>query len=192
MSYKKQLAALMLTTALLTAPVLAFAHEHGGKGGHEKPMECKSAHLTEAQKELFHQTMLKVHEENQQAHEDMHKLREQMHAAMKAQPFDKPAFLALKSQIDAKRAQLEQNRAEAFASIADKYTPEQRACLMHKIEHHKGMHHGMHEGMHEGWGHEHHAEWHHGEAMMYSSSQQQSPTTLGQSHSDGYPPYTQH
>ncbi len=193
MSYRNRLAALLLTTALVTAPCLAsaaYAHEHGDWDGSAQTMECKHEHFTEAQRKLLQETMHKLHEGHKQAFEEMHKLHESLHKVLSAESFDGNAFLSLASQIEAKRVQLEKSHAEAFASIAGQFTPEQRVHLMHMFRHH---HHGdmHHAGMrddregHEGW---HHHDGH--EGWFHHGDNDQNPTTIGQYQNDGYPPYT--
>jgi|GEM_PF-4512873 Spy/CpxP family protein refolding chaperone len=158
MQYRANLAMLLLSTALITAPVMttaAYAHDGGDQGS---CMHCEHEHLSEAKKELLHTTFKKLHESNKAVFEELHKLHKERHDILVAKTFNKAAYLSVTTKIDEKRAELEKSRAEAFASIADKFTPEERERLGHMMGHHH--HHGG--WRHAGWKHgEGHEGWHH-------------------------------
>ena len=166
MKTRLKCAALLLSAALIGAPVLsapAFAHEDGGKGG----MSCEhEQHLSKAKQELLHTTMKKVFEDNKAVFEDMHKLMKQKHDILAAKTFDKDAFLSVEDKISQDRAQLEKAHVEAFASIASKFTPEEREHLGRMFGHHHHPHGGWD---HAGWGHEGHEGWKHHDGMKDGS-----------------------
>jgi Spy/CpxP family protein refolding chaperone len=196
MKYKTRLATLLLSTALIAAPCFAsaaYAHEQGGwdKSG---SAECAHKHLSEAQIKLLHETMHKAHEANKGTIEEMHKLREERRNILAAKTFDKAAFLSITAQIEKKHEQLKKSRIQAFASIADKFTPEERERLAHMLAHrHHGMRHaGWHHGEgHEGWHHHHHdgqEGWRHHEGQEDGANNQNQ--TPPKSNREDYPPYS--
>lgn len=164
MNTRLKCASLLLSAALIAAPVLsapAFAHEDGGKGGHE--MSCEHRHhLSDAKREMLHSTMEKVFEDNKTVFEDMHTLMKQKHDILAAKTFDKDAFLSVEDKISQDRVQLEKAKVEAFASIADKFTPEEREHLGRMFGHHHHHHGGW---QHAGWDHEGHDGWKHHNGM---------------------------
>jgi Spy/CpxP family protein refolding chaperone len=197
MTYKKYLAALLLSTAFISLPCLsgaAYAHGHEGSDKSASSMECRYGRLTETQRKLLHETMHRLHETNKKAFENMHKLHESLHRVLTADTFDKKAFLSVTADIQAKRAELETSRVQAFASIAGQFTPEQRKHLMRMFAHHRHHHHGMrhrggwqHGEGHEGWNHE---GWEHHERWPQGGMSGNSPTTVGQyNRNTDYPPY---
>lgn len=146
-------ASLLLSVALIAAPALsvpAFAHEDGGKGEHG--MSCEHEHLSKAKQELLQSTMKKVFEDNKAVFEDMHKLMKQKHDILAAKAFDKDAFLSVEDKISQDRDQIKKAHAQAFASIASKFTSEEREHLGRMFGHHH--HHGG--WQHAGWNHEGH------------------------------------
>ena len=161
MKTRLKCAALLLSAALIGAPVLsapAFAHEGGGKGG----MSCEhEQHLSKAKQEILHSTMKKVFEDNKAVFEDMHKLWKQKHDILAAKTFDKDAFLSVEDKISQDRDQLEKAHIQAFASIASKFTPEEREHLGRMFGHHH--HHG-------GWDHKGHEGWKHHDGMKDGAS----------------------
>jgi Spy/CpxP family protein refolding chaperone len=217
---KKTLAALLLSTALVTAPALAgTCYAHDGQGWSEDGGQKDSwadhkgmdhAHFTDAQRQLIHSAMQKLHETNKPLREELHQLHGQMHDVMQADPFDQQAFLSLTDKIDAKRGAMKRNREQAFASIAGQFPPQQRKHLAHiflkRHKHHHGHHH---HGMQDGWNHDgnrdggHGDGWHHGdrEDTVHSDWQKNdgAPQELndeGQfvpqnSRNSAYPPYQQ-
>ncbi|MGB9152163.1 MAG: periplasmic heavy metal sensor [Alphaproteobacteria bacterium] len=156
--YKTSLAALLLSAALISAPTLsgnAYAHDDSDKSAHK--MYCEHEFLSKAHRELLHSTMKQVHEDNKAVFEEMHKLFKEKQDILAAKTFDKDAFLSVAAKIEEKRDQLEKARVEAFASIADKFTPAEREHLGRMFGHHH--HGGMH---HDGWKHgEGHGDWKH-------------------------------
>ena len=158
MKYKTSLATLLFFATLLAASGLtsiAYAHDDGGKSG--SGMHCEHQHLSQAKIDLLRTAMKKVHEENKDVFEELHKLHKEQHDILAAKTFDKAAYLSVSAKIEAKRDQLVKAHTEAFASIADKFTPEEREHLVRKFGHRHGHHHG-------GW---HHAEWKHGEERQH-------------------------
>ncbi|MGB9153057.1 MAG: periplasmic heavy metal sensor [Alphaproteobacteria bacterium] len=145
MKYKTSLAALLLSAALISAPALSSAaYAHDGSDQSDHKMHHEHEFLSKSSRELLHSTMQKVHEDNKAVFEDMDKLSKEKQDILAAKTFDKDAFMSVEMKIEENRGQLERARAEAFASIADKLTPEERAHLGRMFGHHH--HHG-------GWKH---------------------------------------
>jgi Spy/CpxP family protein refolding chaperone len=142
MKNRTRLTALLLS-ALVSAPCLssvAYAHDGWNKAG--STMECEHKHLSEVQLKLIHETMRQLHEDHQQVFKEMHKLHEKQRDILAADTFDKEAFLAVTAQIDKRHEQLDKSRLQAFASIADKFTPEERERLAHMFSHRHNGHGG--------------------------------------------------
>lgn len=216
MKYKLQLAALLLSTALVTTPGFsgaAFAHDMGdSKSPAQSASPVRSAHvhhshLTKDQAELLQSTLKQVEESNKDVCESIRGLHDQLDGILTAPEFDKDAYLSVVSQIEEKHLLVEKNNAEAFASIGDKFSPKQREGIAklfsHHMKHkgwkHDGVHnesehhmHGHHNGHHKG----EHA-WHHPNVEGYDVNGGQAsggtPNNLqigvfnGQS---DYPPYS--
>ena len=161
MKYKNSVATLLLSAAIISASGLtsvAYAHEGWNKS--DPSMHCEQGHLSKEKIELLRSAFKKVHEDNKTVFEELHKLRKEQHDILVAKAFNKEAFLSVSAKIEQKRAQLAKSHAQAFASIADKFTSEERERLSRMWRHHHGHHHG-------GWGHhewkqgEGHEGWHH-------------------------------
>ena len=170
MKVKTGLAALLLSAALIAAPGLTSnAYAHDGWNKSEHTAHCEHSHLSKDKIELLHATFKEFHEDNKEDILALRNLHRALHDVLKAPNFDKDTFLSLTKQIQEKRNQLELNRALAFTSIADKFTPEEREHLGRMHGHRRGHHHGQHH-RHGGWRHagwkkhgENHHGWHHHE-----------------------------
>ncbi len=95
---KYTLATLLLTTALISAPGLAtnaYAHD-GWQHGQGQGMEHRHhGHLSQEQMKLLRETMRNVHEQNKPTIEELHKLHKELYSIVKADTFDKQAFLSV-------------------------------------------------------------------------------------------------
>ncbi|MDD3181263.1 MAG: Spy/CpxP family protein refolding chaperone [Alphaproteobacteria bacterium] len=83
--------------------------------------------LSEASQKLMQETMDKLHEDSKATFEAVQTKHKEMQEIMKAPTFDKSAYLAKHEEIQSLMAKLSSDRAEAFASVAEKMTPEERA-----------------------------------------------------------------
>ncbi|MDE1152670.1 MAG: periplasmic heavy metal sensor [Micavibrio sp.] len=146
-----------LFAAMLAVSGSAFANHmdghDGGKWEHKKGGEhCMMGEkLSPEEGKLVHEAMEKSHATNEKIGKEMYDLHVKLDAQLKAQKFDKAAFLSTYDKIAALHGKMERNRAAAFADIAGGLSPEHRM--------HAGMmvaggmpHNGMHNGMHEGHG----------------------------------------
>jgi hypothetical protein len=141
-------------------------------------MHCEHEHLSQAKIDLLRTAMKKAHEDNKAVFEDLHKLHKERHDILAAKTFNKAAYLSVSAKIDAKRAQIQKAHTEVFASIADKFTPEEREHLARKFGHHDhGHHHG--DWHHAGWKHgDEHQGWKHSDDQKDGvSDKDQAPTT---------------
>jgi uncharacterized membrane protein len=151
MKYKIGLATLVLSCSLMSAVGLshsAFAHD--GMGGDHYSMSHEHQPLSKEQKDLLRSTMKKTYEQNKAAYQEMRELKKQQLEILKDQNFDKAKFVTLSQQIEQKKDQMSDSRMQAFADIADKFSPQQREHLLWKMKHH-------HHGHHHHWGH--HKDW---------------------------------
>jgi uncharacterized membrane protein len=168
MTYNSKLAVLLLSTALISALALvsaAYAHDGGDKGG--APLNCEHHYLSQDKIDLLRSTMKKVHEDNKDVFADLHQLHKERHDILAAQSFDQEAFLAVQAKIERDRDLIAQSRDAAFASIADKFTPEEREHIVRKMghHHHHRHHHGDKKG--HGWKQDEGREgWHHPSNVM--------------------------
>lgn len=85
------------------------------------------AKLSEASQKLMKETMDKLHADNKATFEDIQTKHKEMQDIMKAATFDKSAYLAKHEEIQALHAKMSTARADAFASVAEKLTAEERA-----------------------------------------------------------------
>ena len=160
MKYQKTLAALLLSTALAASPIFAStALAHDGDAPGKKMQHCEHhSSLSTEQMDLLHTTMLNTHEANKATYAELHELHQKQHDLLAAKNFDKDAYLANAAQMAEKRATIDKTRAEAFASIADKFTPQQREHLAHMFGHHYHGHWHHHHGMMGKDGNQHHSQ----------------------------------
>lgn len=153
MQYKTNLAVLLLSVAMFAVPgVTGVAYAHGDWQASDSSAHGEHQPMSKDKIALVRATFKKVHEENKAVFEEMHKLWQQKHAILAAKTFDKQAFLEVSASLEQKKSQLARSQAQAFASIASKFTPEERKHLGHWMGH--PHHHG-------GWGHGDHKEWQH-------------------------------
>ena len=143
MKNKTTLAILLLTTALLVAPGTGIAYAHDGEDD-GSTAQCEHEHLSQAKKEMIHAALEKSRDGNKAMREELHKLREERNEILGANKFNKDKFLNVTAQIEKKRDQLSKSRAQAFASVADKLTPEERQHAGRMLEHHH-RHGGRHQ-----------------------------------------------
>lgn len=142
MKYKTHLAALFLSATLMGVTGLsgsAYAHEEGDFSA----LHCEHKDFSDVQRTLLHDTLRQLHESDKASFKQIHELHEGLHSVLVAKTFDAGAFLALTSQIEEKHAQLEKERLQAFALIADKFAPEERERLVQIFGHRQG---GEHQG----------------------------------------------
>jgi len=158
------LSILLLSAALISAPVLMIAPVYAHDGGPEagSGASCGHEQLSDDQRELVRSAIENLHTDNKPIYDELHKLHQQRHNILAAPTFDKAAFLSVEEKIEQKRDQLAKNNAQIFASIADKLTPEEREHIAHIFGHHHN--HGHHHGgwKHAGWEQgKKHKDWHH-------------------------------
>ncbi len=171
---------LLLALAVSGSARAQDAAEHN-KAGHDRWAhhgQCEMLRLPKEKRELYHETMKKVYEDNKDEFSEMHKLHKQLHNVLKAETFDADAFTSLSGQIEQVHNKIHKARTDALASIADQFTPKERVMIMH----HHGCHHKHgHGGMRGKWDHDH-------EGMRdHSTDSWQMPQ---QQDDRAYPPYT--
>jgi Spy/CpxP family protein refolding chaperone len=148
---KKQWFASVLLTVLLSASGTAYVYAHDGNG-QDGGKPCHHVQLSDEQKQLLHQTMKATFEKDKPLFDKMHEFHKQLHAVVAADKFDAKAFESLNTRIEQTRDKIRNDRVHAFASIAAKFTPEEReAILRHQA--HRHHHHGDHEGQPMAWKH---------------------------------------
>lgn len=120
----------------------AMAEIPAEKGPHGTPprVEAVLEKLPKEKADLFRTTMEGLKTDRQASREQFKTLRTELEAIMTAPKFDKAAFMAKSKEIaelrDTKRMKFE----EAFASIADRYTQEERKMLVDAMPKHGGWH----------------------------------------------------
>jgi Spy/CpxP family protein refolding chaperone len=117
---------------------------HDGRDGKHEKMN-----LPDAKRELLHNTMKAAFEKNKGLMDQMHKLHEKMHAIVSADNFNPQAFESTSAQIEKLHDRIHKIRTDAFASIANQFTPEEREMILRHHHHHHHGHDGMHH--HDGW-----------------------------------------
>lgn len=121
--------------------------QHHGMGKwHHGKMGC---HMSDANRKLIHEAMEKAHKKNEALHKEMREEHEALRKILAAKNFDEKAFINATDDMANTHAKMAHNMAEAFAEVAGKIPPEERAkCPMLM------MGGGMHPGMmgHHGWG----------------------------------------
>ncbi len=150
MKYKSKISVLLLSAALIAAPGISAAANAqsdgpyvnkgmrmGGQGrGAAAPMRnhpCQN--LPQEKKDMVMAAMEKARQDNKSLFVEMGKLRMNERRILEAQPFNRMAYLAVKSKIDEVRGELSNVHAQAFASFADKLTPEERLQVAPMIGH---------------------------------------------------------
>jgi Spy/CpxP family protein refolding chaperone len=152
-----------LFTVLLALSGASYAHDGNGcnQDGGAHDGDRPHAALSDEKRQLLHETMKKVFEQDKAQIEQMHKLHKEMHDVLAAENFDQHKFMALGSQIGKIHDKIHRDRMQAFASIAGQFTPAEREMLVR-------MHHHHHPHGHDGQG------WHHdgdGHAMSNGPAQ---------------------
>lgn len=181
---KTNFAAACVLAALLCVSGAAFAHHMDGrvdgptKGGHEQHWQHGDWHPLGADKrELLRNAMEAAHKKNAALGKQMYDLHLDMNKVLEADKFDRAAFMADYEKIARLHAKMEQNKANAFASVAGKLTPEERKqasmivaggprhdMMMRRdgkggwghpgkegCDMRGGMHHGANRGMNDNW-----------------------------------------
>jgi len=188
MKNKLHLATLLLSTTLLTTPAIlgnAYAHDVADANKSVQEVKKHHLHLSKEQHELLAGALKQVHEGNKEIYEAIGSLHDKLDDILTVPTFDKDAYLATVAQIEEKHEQIQKSQDDAFAAIANKFTPKQREHVAKLFSH-----------QHHGWGHkgEHH-EWHgkgHHHPIIGSvapSTGEEAPTASVNSQSD-YPPYS--
>jgi uncharacterized membrane protein len=120
------------------APATEMTQSSGpmkGKGPRGMMADSK---LSDATKKMIQDTMQKVHADNQTTMDSLKKKREEMSAIMKAPKFDKSAYMAKASEIRDLHDKMAISRSEAFASVAEKMTAEERSAWADHTARHSG------------------------------------------------------
>ena len=93
---------------------------------------------------MMREMMASVHEGNKETFEQIKAKREEMNALIKAEPFDKAAFVAKHEEIQQLHQKMMTARVEAKASMIEKLSPEDRAAMADMPKHGRmGMKGGM-------------------------------------------------
>lgn len=124
---KKIIAAAGLVTWLAIAAT-AYAHsDHDG---------AKELNLPPEKKEILHHAMEQAKAENKPLFEQARQLHAELKAIVTAPEFDKDKFLAKTREIQDIKNKMHTNMDNAFVSVADKFTPEERGKILDRHHHH--------------------------------------------------------
>jgi Spy/CpxP family protein refolding chaperone len=128
----------------MTVAGATSAHDGQGcdKNGWSHDGQHHMSMLSDDKRQLLHETMKKVFEQDKGVIDQMHKLHKDMHEVLAADTFDAHKFMVLGDQLGKLRAKLHRDRMQAFASIASQFTPEERTRIVKFIGHHHHHHHG--------------------------------------------------
>ncbi|HAX92075.1 MAG TPA: hypothetical protein DCY07_07710 [Rhodospirillaceae bacterium] len=100
--------------------------------------------MSEAGQKMMREMMATVHEGNKESFEQIKAKREEMNALIKAEPFDKAAFVAKHEEIQQLHQKTMAARVEAKAAMIEKLSPEDRAAMADMPRHGRmGMKGGM-------------------------------------------------
>lgn len=89
--------------------------------------------LSEAKGRLIHEAMMKAGLADKPIHEKLIRINGELQAIMEAPKFNRKAFIKKSNEQANLRAQLEKHRAAALASVADKFSPEERKALVGRM-----------------------------------------------------------
>jgi Spy/CpxP family protein refolding chaperone len=136
------------------------APHEGGMGWHHhnELMEL----LPDDKQKLLKDAFEQVHKDGKAQFEKAHKLHEELEALLKAPKFDEEAFIKKSDEIGDLHMKMWQSHQKAIASVAAKFTPEERRVLL--VMGHMMMQGGGMGGGHMGGGH-HMGGWPHGGGM---------------------------
>jgi Spy/CpxP family protein refolding chaperone len=122
--------------------------EHDGKDWH--PHDELMELLPDDRQKILKDAFEKMHADDKASFEQGRKLHEELDAILKAPKFDEDAFLKKSDEIDALHTKMWQEHQKAVASVAAKFTPEERRVLLvmgHMMMHPHAEggwhHHGM-------------------------------------------------
>ncbi len=98
----------------------------------KEAMEKKLAKLSPEKAAMVRKSREEMRAANRPKYEEMDKLREEMRSLLKAEPFDKEAYLAKAKRMGDIRHELDLKRSENMAATASKLTAEERAILIER------------------------------------------------------------
>lgn len=146
------LLSVLLASGFAEAKATAETKPAGDAMTHEMPMKdgMGQSKLSEATQKLMKESMDKVREANKATFEEMKAKYQELQTILKAPKFDKAAYLAKHEEIQSLHHKVGTARTEAFASVAEKMSVEERASLrgpgsgmgMHRNGMGKGKMHG--------------------------------------------------
>ena len=150
---KKILSAILLASTLAySSAALAHSEWYGKEGQDEKPsyMEDAICKLPKQKAADFRATMKETQEENKDMKEQVYRLHGDLHAILTAPDFDKRAFLAKRQEIQKLYDEMEENRADAFASAVSQLSQKERLTLTRALHHDHVKHNKHHAQMQNG------------------------------------------
>lgn len=150
----------LATTALiLTMAVggISMAEHHEGPGHHKgmpQQMEEALSKLPAEKAELVKSAFKEMREGRKEKHESMKADHEALRNLLKAEEFDRSAYLSKAAELDKKKLAQKAKFHEKIADIAEQLTAKERTILIEAMPK-PGRHHGRYKGRQGG---EHHKE----------------------------------
>lgn len=139
------LSVLLLSAGSWDAAFAAHAPE-GGKAAErhaerERRLEEAVSKLPEQKRQLFTDTVNGLKEANKDTQERVRTLHEEIRGILEAETFDKDQFVSKSEEMQSLKDKLQKARTETVASVADKFTPDERKLLMRALKGPEGRPH---------------------------------------------------
>jgi uncharacterized membrane protein len=112
----------------------------------QKPAKSGKPHLSDEKSSILKTAMSKARADNKQLNEQIKAKRKDLAALMKAEKFDKAAFLAKNVEVQELISKAARARTEAMATVAEKFSVQDRKILAERFEKRKEGRGGHDEG----------------------------------------------
>ena len=128
-SLKLFVIASVLLNLLLAGVVAGYASRQMFDDNRSANQQRVAAALPEQQRELFLTAMKQVEAQNKPLRAQLAKARKESLRLLRAEPFDRAAYMTQVERIQELRGQMLHTMAEAMAGLAGQFTAEERATL---------------------------------------------------------------
>jgi len=124
-------------SATSTASSANSASSSSSKSAQKEKVQMDSAKLSPEKAKLYNDTMQKAIDDNKEVREQIHKAFQEADNIMTAEKFDKAAFLAKAKELDQLYAKMRDKNNEAFVSVVEKFSQEDRKILLKARNEHR-------------------------------------------------------
>jgi uncharacterized membrane protein len=100
----------------------------------QKPVQSDKPRLSDEKNQTLKAAMAKARADNKQINDQIKAKRKELAALMKAEKFDKAAFLAKNAEMQELMAKASRARTEALATVAEKFSAQDRKILAERFE----------------------------------------------------------